>query len=388
MKNPFRKRTAGQIAYLLNNEDVGIPVGYVPLTRSPEVQMAVNAIAGLIASMTIYLMKNTERGDIRIKSELSKKIDITPYKYMTRFNWMFYIVKNMITHGNQVVLPFFTEDGKIDYLKPLVPNEVSFMQNGDDYYVLYRGKKFSPEEILHFLLNPKEAYPWEGAGYTVELKDVVKALAQAQKTKTEFMSSKWKPSLIIRVDGISGDLRKEDGREKILNDYFRNNEAGKPWLVPAGQFEVEQVKPLSLNDLAIKDGMELDKKAVASMIGVPPFLLGVGDFKADEYNNFIQTRIMQVATAIQQELTGKTLRSPEFYWMFNYRSLYNYTLTEKVTAYGQMADRLAVDRNELREAMGMEPREDMQELLGLENYIPASMLGKQKKLTTEENKNE
>ena len=388
MKNPFRKRTAGQIAYLLNNEDVGIPVGYVPLTRSPEVQMAVNAIAGLIASMTIYLMKNTERGDIRIKSELSKKIDITPYKYMTRFNWMFYIVKNMITHGNQVVLPFFTEDGKIDYLKPLVPNEVSFMQNGDDYYVLYRGKKFSPEEILHFLLNPKEAYPWEGAGYTVELKDVVKALAQAQKTKTEFMSSKWKPSLIIRVDGISGDLRKEDGREKILNDYFRNNEAGKPWLVPAGQFEVEQVKPLSLNDLAIKDGMELDKKAVASMIGVPPFLLGVGDFKADEYNNFIQTRIMQIATAIQQELTGKTLRSPEFYWMFNYRSLYNYTLTEKVTAYGQMADRLAVDRNELREAMGMEPREDMQELLGLENYIPASMLGKQKKLTREENKNE
>ena len=388
MKNPFRKRTAGQIAYLLNNEDVGIPIGYVPLTRSPEVQMAVNAIAGLIASMTIYLMKNTERGDIRIKSELSKKIDITPYKYMTRFNWMFYIVKNMITHGNQVVLPFFTEDWKIDYLTSLVPNEVSFMQNGDDYYVLYRGKKFSPEEILHFLLNPKEAYPWEGAGYTVELKDVVKALAQAQKTKTEFMSSKWKPSLIIRVDGISGDLRKEDGREKILNDYFRNNEAGKPWLVPAGQFEVEQVKPLSLNDLAIKDGMELDKKAVASMIGVPPFLLGVGDFKADEYNNFIQTRIMQIATAIQQELTGKTLRSPELYWMFNYRSLYNYTLTEKVTAYGQMADRLAVDRNELREAMGMEPREDMQELLGLENYIPASMLGKQKKLTTEENENE
>ena len=388
MKNPFRKRTVGQIAYLLNNEDVGIPIGYVPLTRSPEVQMAVNAIAGLIASMTIYLMKNTERGDIRIKSELSKKIDITPYKYMTRFNWMFYIVKNMITHGNQVVLPFFTEDGKIDYLKPLVPNEVSFMQNGDDYYVLYRGQKFSPEEILHFLLNPKEAYPWEGAGYTVELKDVVKALAQAQKTKTEFMSSKWKPSLIIRVDGISGDLRQEDGRDKILKDYFENSEAGKPWLVPAGQFEVEQVKPLSLNDLAIKDGMELDKKAVASMIGVPPFLLGVGDFKADEYNNFIQTRIMQIATAIQQELTGKTLRSPELYWMFNYRSLYNYTLTEKVTAYGQMADRLAVDRNELREAMGMEPREDMQELLGLENYIPASMLGKQKKLTTEENENE
>ena len=151
--------------------------------------------------------------------------------------------------------------------------------------------------------------------------------------------------------------------------------------MPAEQFEVAQVKPLSLNDLAIKDGVELDKKTVASMIGVPQFLLGVGDFKQEEYNNFIQTKIMQIATEFQQELTSKTIRSPDMYWMLNYRSLYNYTLTEKISAYGQMADRLAIDRNELREAMGMEPRDDMEELLGLENYIPASMLGQQKKLS-------
>ena len=380
MRNPFRKRKT-EIAYLLNGEEVGIPVGYMPIAKSPEVQMAVNAIAGLIASMTIYLMRNTDKGDVRIKNELSKKVDIAPYRYMTRYSWVYYIVKNMIIKGNQIVLPRYGKDGRLEELKPLVPSEVSFLQNGDDYLVLYRGRSFAPDEVLHFLLNPREEYPWEGEGYTVELKKIVQSLAQAQETKTEFMSSKWKPSLIIRVNGIAGDLRKEEGRNRILNDYFSTSEAGKPWLVPAEQFEVAQVKPLSLNDLAIKDGVELDKKTVASMIGVPQFLLGVGDFKQEEYNNFIQTKIMQIATEFQQELTSKTIRSPDMYWMLNYRSLYNYTLTEKISAYGQMADRLAIDRNELREAMGMEPRDDMEELLGLENYIPASMLGQQKKLS-------
>ena len=51
--------------------------------------------------------------------------------------------------------------------------------------------------------------------------------------------------------------------------------------------------------------------------------------------------------------------------------------------YSAMSDRLALDRNEFRTGMGLEPREDMEELIGLENYIPADLLGKQKKLKSE-----
>lgn len=381
MKNPFKKRNAQSI-YVLQDADIELPYGYASLEKSPEVQQAVNAIAGLISSMTIYLMRNTKDGDVRERNELSKKVDVYPYKYMTRHNWVFYIVKNMLVKGNQIVLPIL-KDGKIENLKPLRPGEVSFMQSDDDYLVQWRGKTFEPNEVLHFSVNPTANAPYKGAGLTVNLGEVIRSLAQAQRTKTAFMSSKWKPSLIVRVDGISEQFQSKEGRAKILTDFFETNEAGQPWIIPAAQFEVSQIKPLSLNDLAINDGVTIDKRAVAAMIGVPAFLLGVGDFKQDEYNNFIQTRVMQIAQIIQQELTAKLLYSPDRYFMFNYRSLYNYTLSEKVTMYSQMADRLAIDRNEFRDAMGLEPREDMKELLGLENYIPAAMLGQQKKLTKE-----
>lgn len=380
MKNPFKKRSAG--LFVIQDASEDLPIGYSTMDKNPEVQMAVNGIAGLVASMTIYLMRNTDKGDVREKNELAKKVDIYPYKYMTRFNWMSYIVKNMLVKGNQVVLPIFTE-GKIENLKLLKPSEVSLLQNGDDYNVLWRGKNFAPDEVLHFVLNPKENAPYEGAGLTVNLKQIVRALGQAQKTKTDFMNSKWKPSLIIRVDAVGEKFRTKEGREELLTDYFDTDEAGKPWIVPAGQIDVEQVKPLSLNDLAINDAINIDKRTVAAAIGVPPFMVGAGEFNKDEYNNFVQTKIMQIAQIIQQTLTAGLLYSPDRYFMFNYRSLYDYSVSEKVSMYSAMSDRLALDRNEFRTGMGLEPREDMEELIGLENYIPAELLGKQKKLKSE-----
>lgn len=380
MKNPFKKRSAG--LFVIQDASEDLPIGYSTMDKNPEVQMAVNGIAGLVASMTIYLMRNTDKGDVREKNELAKKVDIYPYKYMTRFNWMSYIVKNMLVKGNQVVLPIFTE-GKIENLKLLKPSEVSLLQNGDDYNVLWRGKNFEPDEVLHFVLNPKENAPYEGAGMTVNLKQIVRSLGQAQKTKTDFMNSKWKPSLIIRVDAVGEKFRTKEGREELLTDYFDTDEAGKPWIVPAGQIDVEQVKPLSLNDLAINDAINIDKRTVAAALGVPPFMVGAGEFNKDEYNNFVQTKIMQIAQIIQQTLTAGLLYSPDRYFMFNYRSLYDYSVSEKVSMYSAMSDRLALDRNEFRTGMGLEPREDMEELIGLENYIPAELLGKQKKLKSE-----
>lgn len=45
-----------------------------------------------------------------------------------------------------------------------------------------------------------------------------------------------------------------------------------------------------------------------------------------------------------------------------------------------MVDRMALRRNEWRDWLGFAPDPDMDELLALENYIPADRLGDQGKL--------
>lgn len=63
------------------------------------------------------------------------------------------------------------------------------------------------------------------------------------------------------------ELVNEAGRDVILNKYISETGEGKPWVVPADLLvKVEQLKPLSLNDLALNDAMQLDKRTVAAII--------------------------------------------------------------------------------------------------------------------------
>lgn len=360
--------------------------GYTSLAHNPEIVTCVDRIAKLISSMTIQLMRNTERGDVRERNELSKKIDVYPNNNMTRATFIHWIVKTMLLdgNGNAVVLPRYGyNQGKyyLANLTPIPPELASFTPDGFFNYSVYiDGREYDPNDVLHFISNPDSFYPWMGDGYRVALKDVADNLKQSLATEKGFMSSKWKPSIIVKVDALTEEFASKEGRARLLDEYVNTNEAGEPWLIPADQFDVQEIRPLSLADLALSDLVQLDKKTVASILGVPPFILGVGDFHKEEWNNFINATIMPIAKGIEQELTKKLLTSHDLYFRFNPRSLYNYSITEMVTAGAEMVDRMAMRRNEWRDWVGLPPDPDMDELLALENYIPQDRLGDQKKL--------
>ena len=353
--------------------------GYKPLTACPEVQMCAGVYADLIASMTLHLMQNTPGGDVRVKNELSRKLDISPHGHMTRHTFMSLIVWTLIMHGNQVTIPRY-RNGYLEDLQPIPPSLVSFIPTAESYTVMVNGVAFATDEVLHFMLRPDPEAPYRGMGYGVSLSDVVSSLRQANATKTALMQSP-APSIIVKVDGLTPEFSSKEGRAKLRAEYIDSSDNGQPWFIPAEAFSVEQVKPLTINDLAIQQNLELDKKAVASIFGVPPFLVGVGDFRKEEFNWFVTTRVLSVAKAIEQELTKGLLVSTELYWRFNNRSLLSYDIGELVTAGSEMVDRMALRRNEWRDWIGLPPDPDMEELLALENYIPANRLGDQAKLT-------
>ena len=368
-----------------DKNDLCVP-GYVTLEDCPEIIAGVLKIAQLIGSLTIHLMNNTEQGDERIVNELSRMIDITPAPGMTRQKTVEFVVKTLLLRGrgNAVVLPH-TRAGYLKKLEPVAADRVSFLPIGySDYRVQIDGRSFKPDDVLHFTYNPDPLYPWLGKGINTSIKDVANGLKQAQATKTGFLASEYKPSMIVKVDAMDENFADPENREKILKDYVQTTGAGKPWVIPAEQFDVQTVKPLTLADLAIAEDVTIDKKTVASILGVPAFVLGVGDYHQAEWNNFVQNTIGPLCVGIQQEMTNKLITSPNWFLRFNILSLMDWDIKTITSVFTALNDRGIVDGNEVRDRLGMSPREGLDELVRLENYIPADMAGNQKKLEQQE----
>lgn len=357
--------------------------GYTSLADNPEILAACRKIASLVSMMTIYLKENTDGGDIRIQNELSRKIDIAPNKYMTRKNFVERIVMDMLLHnrGNALVQAH-TRQGLIDDLEIIAPYRYYFETNGSyGYNIVLDGVARPPgDDLIHFVFSPDPDYPWCGRGFTVPLKAVANNLKQARATEKAFMESKWKPSIVVKVDALTEEFASPAGRKKLLKSYVETTEVGEPWLIPAEAFDVKEVRPLSLADLAIADTMELDKRTVASIIGVPPFVVGVGEYSQGAWNNFINGPVREIAQIIEQTLTRDLILNPKWHLEMNRWSLMAWDLTQVANVMGNFFDRGLVDGNEARNKIGLEPRDGLDELRALENYIPVSMLDKQKKL--------
>ena len=358
------------------------PVGYRKLTDCPEISGLIDRMTAIISSSTIYLMRNTRRGDERVRDRLARKIDIDPWRMGTRQTWMAWIVSTMLGagDGNAFILPHYVEDSGLLYdLEPMPGATMQPILNGKSYEVQWRNRTYPRDAVLHFRLFPDPDQPWRGRGYRATAQQLADSLADLANLEANLSSPDYRPPFILYAD-TDTDFFDDEKREGFRRKYLENVERGQPWILPDGFLKVEKFEPLSLTDLAIKDTSELNRTAVATLFGAPPFLLGVGAFNREQYNSCIRSVILPICQGMTQTLTAGLLDSEDLYFVMPEKRLYAYTPMEMVTMGLAMADRGYVTGDEIRDMAMMDPA-GLTEFRALENYIPYDMAALQAKLT-------
>lgn len=386
MKPIFQRRSArqsGAQAAIIWDSDLA-SAGYTRLIDCPAVQSAVGGIADIVSNAPIQLLRNTPDGDIRVKNDLSAFVDHHPYRWGGRKQLIQWTVTTLLTDGNGEAfwLPTYDNGALID-LSPMPDAYSADSEDYGQYHIVWRGAVYQPDEVLHFVYRPDPRRPWKGTGLKASLREVSKNLSQASATRRGFLASRWKPPLVVKVNSDAEGMETEAGRKRIEESYLQRSETGAPWIIPADLMEVSQVKPLSLTDLAISDNVEIDSRAVASIVGVTPYMVGVGAYNDAEHNHMIKTTAASLANTITQEMTSKLLLDPSMYFKVSTRRLYAYSLQELSNVGANLYVRGIMDGNEVRDWMELSPREGLSQLVMLENYIPAGMIGQQKKLKEE-----
>ena len=129
--------------------------GYTKLSENPEIMAGVNKIADLVSSATIHLMENSENGDIRVRNQLSRKVDINPNRYMTRKTFISAIVRHLLLEGdgNAIVYPKTTK-GLIDDLIIIPPGQYSLIPDNYGYQIMIGNTNHNTENICHVVINP------------------------------------------------------------------------------------------------------------------------------------------------------------------------------------------------------------------------------------------
>lgn len=402
----------GDIDWLIYQGNIDFINGFSKLKDRPEIIAVVDKIANLVASQTIKLVENEEDengnklGDKRINNGLAAKLDRNPNDYMTRHAF----IKNLIYtlylegDGNAITLvdlkkgdlTDYVEDvknGRENYIENLIPVEagkVTFEKNDGrykkikaPYIVMVNGKPIDPANVLHFRIGANTANPWIGRGPAVPLKSVAGNLARLDNIQKEYLTNAYFPSLILKWNVFSGGNSKiGEKMDKLFKGWNKDRKPGDVLNIPSLEAEIEQIKPMPLNDLAIKDGVDIAKNTIATIFGVPLFLTdGSVSFNKDEYNQFINTTIVPLSQMISQELTRKLIIKDNQYIKLDYSKLYKHDAPE-IAMLKNLVAAGAISRNELRDKMGLEPsdKEGMNDFITLENYIPVNKLGEQKKL--------
>lgn len=357
----------------------------------PAVLTCLNKMADTIGQLplNVYLKDDKGNKERDFKNNLDYVLSTRPAANMTPTIFKKYITMQMLIFGECFCKVIRDSTGEVIAIAPLKNSTITYEINtnsGDFFYRFYENGRFVDNvSFQNNYLHLKDNVGNDGNKISIinKLGDTLGMNSGLISFLKTYLNNMVQPSFVLEANS---DLNKEQ-MKKISTDFKTalKDLVGLPLVLPKG-FSAKEYKASRLKDLNFDELLEQNKKDILSVFEMPLHVLNLDKFDEKAENNFIKNKIIPRLINIEEEMMYTLFSKEELavrFIKFNVNGLLRGTLTERVDYYTKMFQIGAMTQNEIRR------REDMNDIEGgdvplmLENYLPSSLLGQQKKINSE-----
>jgi HK97 family phage portal protein len=331
-------------------------------------------ISNTIAQMPLYVKKIDSKGQSNIiRNHVAALLFNDPKNEVDKTTMIRCIIQNVICKGNAFVYIKRGEDGK-------TPTKLVYLESGDVSIVydkptrrlLYQVSNLEgvytvkPENMLHFKL-----FTWDGVTGKSVICFANKALELTKETNSEaaefFKSGMNQVEGILKVNSSLSKLQ----REQIHNAWQNNLSGGKRdgLVVLQGNMDYQSLG-LSPEDSQLLESRDFNQADVCQFLNISPAQLNLKGFEKfttfeDANAELLQRTLMPYIAMIENELSNKLLGedNSKLKIILDTAALLRPTKQSEANYYGTMIDKGILTRNEVRQILGFNKLDGLDEII-------------------------
>ena len=346
--------------------------------RVSAVYACVKVLSESIGAMPLNLYATgRDNATTRKYNKVDRLVSIAPSEYQTASELWSWVVTCMSLHGNAYVYMNKTASNKVVELIPVSPQNVTI--NIDGHRVTYtvtvgssenqRTITMTKNELLHFKGTTLDGFT--GISPIVYNNSLISGERTAVNYANHILTDGATPRGVLEVAGELSDDAFHNLKESWNAAHSGDRNGNRLAVLEQGV----QFKPISMspNDLSLLESRKYSRAEIAGIFRVPPHM--IGEMSASTYSNiteqskaFYRYTLSPIMTALEQRL-NHTLAAPGELFKFDIDGLVRPELSVESESYSKLISIGVLNPNEVRERMGLNPREGGDEFISQTNNL-------------------
>lgn len=337
----------------------------------PPVARALELVSGDIGRLPLEVQANTDNGLEPVPSAALDLLKDHPNEYQSGYEFLRYMVRVLMIHGNAGALIRKTRGGELLELVPLMPDtfQILYREDGSAYYSIPEVGELEPEEVLHFRLSGHA--PLWGDSPVVRCRATLDLLAEQEQTGRAHFSTGAVGKLALTSPEQIGPEAVDRLRSAFSQNHGTAGAISSPIIMQGGMTAATVGTSLTQSDWL--KARNFSTQQVGMIWGIPPQMLYADESGETAEHTYTQLRAyvdscLSHYTALISGEIGRKLLEPGERLTFDFRHLLRGSLDQVVAAARQAIDAGVMTQNEARELLNLPRIEGGDELVFSKNY--------------------